>query len=126
MTFAEIRYGVERLADAERRASIATWLERSLRPLFAGRVLPVSEEVMLHWRLMLEAGRRCGHTFGRPDLLIAATAALEDLIVSQDVTHFITAGVPTLDPWSATYTAADGTEYTINELSRADLVAQLG
>jgi predicted nucleic acid-binding protein len=46
-----------------------------LRPLFEGRVLAVTEDVLLRWRLMLEAGRRRGHTFSEPDLLIAALAA---------------------------------------------------
>ena len=76
------------------------WLDRTLRPLFAGRVLPVTEDALLRWRLMLEAGRKTGHTFSEPDLLIAALAALAELIVvSRDTSEFIAAGVPVFDPW---------------------------
>jgi predicted nucleic acid-binding protein len=127
ITFAEIRYGVERLADATRRRDIALWLERTLRPLFAGRTLEVSEEVVLRWRHMLEAGRRRGRTFGQPDLFVAAIAALEDLVVvSRDVIEFIEAEVPVLDPWTGAYTPARGHTIMLGELARADLLALVG
>lgn len=100
ITFAEIRFGIEQLADPERRAALNTWLNTTLRPLFARRTLPVTEDVILRWRLMVEAGRRRGHSFGQPDLFIAATAAEAGLtVVTRDTTHFEAAGVPVFDPW---------------------------
>jgi hypothetical protein len=103
VTFTEIRYGIERLSDPARRTDLVNWLDRILRPLFAGRVLPVSEDVLLRWRQMLEAGRKKGHTFGQPDLLIAAQAALAELIVvSRDTAELIAANVPVFDPRSWT------------------------
>jgi predicted nucleic acid-binding protein len=90
ITFAEIRYGIERLTDAARRQDIALWLARTLRPLFADRTLAVEEDVVLRWRQMLEAGGRRGHTFSQPDLFVAALAALKDLIVvSRDTGEFV-------------------------------------
>lgn len=104
VTFAEIRYGIERLDDPARRADLIDWLETALRPLFADRVIDMSEEVILRWRLLLEAGRKRGHNFGQPDLFIAAAAAVHNLVVvSRDVEHFIAAGVPILDPWRSLY-----------------------
>jgi hypothetical protein len=41
VTFAEVRFGIEQIDDAARRADIARWLDRILRPLFSGRVLSV-------------------------------------------------------------------------------------
>jgi len=103
VTFAEVRFGIEQMTDPVRRADIAQWLDRTLRPLFAGRVLPVTEDALLRWRLMLDGGRKKGHTFSEPDLLIAALAALSDLIVvSRDISEFIAAGVPVFDPWDWT------------------------
>jgi hypothetical protein len=101
VTFAEIRFGIEQLADAERRAVLLAWLDNVLRPLFAGRTLAVTEDVILRWRLMVEAGRRRGHVFGQPDLFIAAIAADAGLtVVTRDTTHFEAAGVAVYDPWS--------------------------
>lgn len=110
VTFAEVRFGIEQMTDAARRADLVHWLDRTLRPLFDGRVLPVTEDALLRWRLMLEAGRKKGHTFSEPDLLIAALAVLADLIVvSRDTSEFIAAGVPVFDPWVWTLHAGDRT-----------------
>ena len=101
VTFAEIRFGIERLDDAARRASIAAWLENEMRPLFEDRVLPVTEDVLLRWRLIIEDGRKRGHTFSHPDVLIAATAAHHGLtVVSRNTGEFIAAGVDVLNPWT--------------------------
>lgn len=101
VTFAEIRYGIERLDDAQRRADLTDWLAHTLRPMFVQRVLPVSEDVMLRWRLMVEIGRKSGHTFSQPDLIIAATAAQHGLtIVSRDTSEYLHAGVHVLNPWA--------------------------
>lgn len=101
ITLAEIKYGIEQLADAARRTDLHLWLERSLRPLFAGRILAITEDVIVRWKTMAVEGRKRGHTFGQPDLFIAAIASLQDLVVaSRDVREFIESGVPVFDPWA--------------------------
>lgn len=62
------------LPDARLRAELNDWLVHKVRPMFEQRVLPVSEDVMFKWRLLVEDGRKAGHTFSQPDLIIAATA----------------------------------------------------
>ena len=115
VTFAEVRFGIEQIADPARRADLVQWLDRTLRPLFVGRVLPVTADALLRWRLMLEAGRKTGHTFSEPDLLIAALAALADLIVvSRDTSEFIAAGVPVFDPWDWTLHAGGRAQQVAN------------
>ena len=74
VTFAEIRFGIETVGDPIRRAELNDWLVHKLRPMFAQRMLEVSEDVMFKWRLLVEEGRKAGHTFWQPDLIIAATA----------------------------------------------------
>lgn len=108
VTFSEIRVGIERIADPARRTDLVHWLDRTLRPLFAGRVLSVTEDALLRWRLMLEAGRATGHTFSEPDLLVAALASLaEHIAVSRDTSEFVAAGVPVFDPWDWALHAGD-------------------
>lgn len=120
VTFAEIRYGIERLEDPERRAALAAWLLHTVRPLFAGRTLALTEDVIVRWRLLLEAGRRRGHTFGQLDLFIAATAAEDDLAVaSRDTAPFVAAGIPVLDPWTGRYTGASAAQVEIADPSVA-------
>jgi toxin FitB len=100
VTFAEIRYGIERASDPIRRAELSDWLVHKVRPMFEQRVLEVSEDVMFKWRLLVEDGRKAGHTFSQPDLIIAATALLHGLtVVTRDTEDYARARVPLLNPW---------------------------
>ncbi|HEY3909938.1 MAG TPA: type II toxin-antitoxin system VapC family toxin [Stellaceae bacterium] len=104
VTFAEIRFGIERVADAIHRAELSDWLTHKLRPMFDERALPVSEDVMFKWRLLVEDGRKSGHTYSQPDLIIAATALHHGLtVVSRDTSDFEKARVPVLNPWRDGY-----------------------
>lgn len=126
ITFAEIRFGIEKIDDPIRRAELSDWLNRQLRPLFEGRVLAIDEETILRWRIMLEVGRRAGHTFGQPDLFIAALAAEHDLVViSRDTTHFVAAGVVVFDPWTLRLFRMDGETRTFASVNQPDLVDAL-
>ncbi|MCJ2135525.1 type II toxin-antitoxin system VapC family toxin [Methylobacterium sp. J-026] len=101
VTFAELRFGIERLADGPRRTELTDWLNRQLRPMFGPRVLPIDEDVMVRWRFLVDEGRRSGHTFSQPDLLIAATALVSGLtLVTRNTADFVAARAPLLDPWS--------------------------
>ena len=102
VTFAEIRFGIELVKDAGRRMELNDWLANKLRPMFEDRVLAITEDIMLKWRLLVEVGRKSGHTFSQPDLIIAATALHHGLtIVSRDTSEYERANVPVLDPWRA-------------------------
>jgi len=102
VTLAEIRFGIELVADANRRAELTDWLTHYVRPMFAQRVLPVTEDIMFKWRLLVEEGRKAGHTFSEPDLIIAATALDHGLtLVSRDTREYKRTRVPVFDPWGA-------------------------
>ena len=58
VTLAEIRFGIELTTDVTRRAELSDWLVHKVRPMFAQRIIPVSEDVMFKWRLLVEEGRR--------------------------------------------------------------------
>ena len=69
--------------------------------MFDERALPVSEDTMLKWRLLVEDGRKAGHTYSQPDLIIAATALHYGLtVVTRDTADFERARVPVLNPWN--------------------------
>ena len=88
------------LEDAGRRAELNDRLAHKVRPMFEQRVLPVSEDIMLEWRLLVEGGRKAGHTFSQPDLIIAATALCHDLtVVTRDVSDHQKARAARANPW---------------------------
>ena len=100
VTFAEIRFGIEMVKDPGRRAELNDWLTHQVRPMFGRRMLDITEDIMLKWRVLLEQGRRIGHTFSQPDLIIASTALHHGLtVVTRDRNDYDRARVPVLNPW---------------------------
>ena len=101
VTLAEIRFGIELSPDINVRTELKEWLEHRVRPMFESRTLPVSEDVMFKWRILVEDGRKAGHTYSQPDLIIAATALHHGLtVVSRDTADFARARIPIFNPWT--------------------------
>ena len=102
VTLAEIRYGIEIVKDPSQRMDLSEWLLYTIRPMFENRVLDVTEDIMLTWRVLVESGRKTGHTFTQPDLIIAATALHHGLtMVSRDTRDFAKLNMPILNPWTS-------------------------
>jgi predicted nucleic acid-binding protein len=94
VSLAEIRFGLELVDNALKRRELVKWLEDRVRPLFRQRTLPVSEDVLLRWRLLVEQGRKQGHTYSQPDLFLAATALHHGLsLVKRNTAEFARTGV---------------------------------
>jgi predicted nucleic acid-binding protein len=95
----EVRFGIE-IAEPSRKYDLDRWLARTVRPMFGGRVLPISEEVLLRWRLLVHEGRKVGRTFPQPDLILAATALEHDLtLVTRNVRDFSAIPMRIFNPW---------------------------
>jgi predicted nucleic acid-binding protein len=100
VTLAEIRFGIEVAADMKRRIAVAEWLAREVRPMFENRILDITEDIVLIWPLLVEKGRKTGHTFSQADLMIAATARHHGLtIVSRDTSEYEQGDVAVVNPW---------------------------
>lgn len=102
VSLAEIRFGIEVAADMRQRMEVAEWLANHVRPMFENRVLEITEDIVLTWRLLVEKGRKIGHTYSQEDLMIAATALHHGLtIASRDVREYEKAGVRVVNPWNS-------------------------
>jgi toxin FitB len=102
VVLAELRFGIETAANPQRRERLAAWLKEVIRPMFAGRILSVTEDILLRWRWIVEIGRRKGYTFDQSDALVAATALHYDLVVlTRDIAPFARAEVGHVNPWQA-------------------------
>jgi len=100
VTLAEIRFGIEVVTDATKRAELNDWLAHKVRPMFEQRVLPVTEDIMFKWRLLVEDGRKAGYTISQPDLIIAATALHHGLtVVTRNVSDYERVRTPVFNPW---------------------------
>jgi len=102
VTLAEIRFGIELVSEPSRRVALSDWLTQRVRPMFYQRVLRITEDVMLKWRLLVEEGRKVGHTFSQPDLIIAASAVhYGHTVVSRDRSEYEKARAPVMSPWES-------------------------
>ena len=101
VTLAELRFGIELLSKGSaRRGDLDRWLRQTICPMFDQRILPVSEDIIFRWKVLLEEGRKTGHTFSQPDLIFAATAVHHGLtVVTRDRADFDKAQVPVFNRW---------------------------
>ncbi len=100
VTLAEIRFGIESVSDPLHRAELADWLTHHVRPMFDQRILQITEDIMFKWRLLVEVGRKTGHTFSQPDLMIATTGLHHGLtVVTRDTADYEKSRVKLFNPW---------------------------
>ena len=101
VTISEIQFGIEVSFDAAQQKVLKVWLESIMRPAFDGRIFPISEEIMLRWRMLVQAARKARHTFTQPDLFLAATALHHGLtLVTRDTGDFRLTNVAIHNPWT--------------------------
>ena len=81
VTLAELRYGVERMAEGRRRKRIEEWLRDELPLRFERRVLPVDNVVAGVWGKIVAQRAVGGRPIGVMDAFIAATAQIHDLTI---------------------------------------------
>jgi toxin FitB len=100
LTVGEVRYGIALLKNPQtqtRAQAIENWLEGTLLPAFAGRVLAVDENVMRAWATLRATARR---PLSPIDSLIAATALAHNLtLVTRDAGIIALPKLKTFNPW---------------------------
>jgi predicted nucleic acid-binding protein len=100
VSLGEVLKGLTVLPAGKRREQIQLWIDGTLRPWFAGRLLPVSEEIAERWGVLAGECQVKGRTLTVADGLIAATALQHGLtVVTRNVRDFSSLGVDVLNPW---------------------------
>jgi toxin FitB len=100
ITIGEIRKGIEKLPDSERKATLHAWLSEELEARFRGRILPINIEVVLTWGQLTGSLESKGKKMAAIDSLIAATALHSHcLLVTRNEADFRYAGITILNPW---------------------------
>jgi len=100
LTLGEIRKGVERLVDGQKRLRLENWLDRDLKLRFAGRWLNVDDETAERWGLLTAVSAKQGIVVSVIDGLLAATALVHGMtLVTRNTSDFQSTGVMMLNPW---------------------------
>ena len=98
----ELRRGFTLLPRSKRRTRLEQWFEQYLLPLFAGRILPVTQSIGDRWGVLGGECQLRGTPLNTADGMIAATALEHDLaIVTRNVKDFAGLGVAVFNPWDA-------------------------
>ncbi len=98
ITIGEISKGFTTHPDERRRAQLRQWLDHTLRPWFAGRVLLITEMIAERWGILEGQCQLNGLTLNVPDGLIAATA-IEHGLTTRNVRDFADLGITLFNPW---------------------------
>lgn len=102
ISLAEICKGISKLPESKKRAQLQAWLDSTLRPWFAGRILPVTEPIAERMGQWAGEGEARGRTIKIADGMIAATALERDLtLVTRNVKDFDGFGVAIFNPWES-------------------------
>jgi predicted nucleic acid-binding protein len=102
VTIGELRKGLTILPVSKRRSELQVWLENDLIPLFAGRILPVTQEIANRWGELSGQRQIAGRPLGMADGIIAATALEHGLtLATRNVRDYEDLGVTILNPWEA-------------------------
>ncbi|MGD0680289.1 MAG: type II toxin-antitoxin system VapC family toxin [Polyangiaceae bacterium] len=102
VSLGEMLKGLTVLPASRRRQELQHWIDGTLRPWFAGRMLPVTERIAERWGVLAGECQLRGRGLSVADGLIVATALEHGLTVAtRNVRDFVDLGVAVFDPWSA-------------------------
>ena len=101
LSLGEIQKGIAKLEDGRRKRAIQSWLDHDLRERFAGRILPVDEDVALEWGMFCGASERKGLSLPAIDSLLAVSCVVHNLvIVTRNDKDFECYPIKRVNPWS--------------------------
>jgi predicted nucleic acid-binding protein len=101
VTLAELHYGARTLADAGRRHRFDRWIGDIVMPRFGPRTFALTLEVLIDFMALARALSARGRPQCAPDLLLASTVRVHDLIlVTRNIRDFANTGITVYNPWT--------------------------
>lgn len=102
VTLTELRYGVDRLPRGRRRNQLDRWLGFDLLDRFAGRIIPIDDEIALVCGIVLAEREAIGRPMELMDAFIAATVRSTGLsLVTRNEADFAGTVQEIINPWSS-------------------------
>ncbi len=99
-TIAELKKGIEKLANGTKKDVLNVWMETELEQRFKGRILSFTETEAIIWGKLTAELELRGITLPVVDSLIAAIALSKNLIlVTRNTKDFENTEVKVFNPW---------------------------
>ena len=100
VTAAELRYGVARLPDGNRKRELTVAIRGILTEDFHGRVLPFDERAAVRYADIVTGRERIGRPIGVADAQIAAICRdLDGTLATRNIADFEETGIELINPW---------------------------
>lgn len=100
LTIGELRKGIEKLDESQKKVELNRWVSDDLADRFRNRILGIHLDVMNRWGEILARAEIRGTLLPAVDSLIAATASVHNLaIVTANIQDFQHTGVELINPW---------------------------
>jgi len=101
LTLGELSTGIAKLAEGQRKAFLADWLNTQVIQNFSSRVLDLDAAVALEWGATQAESEAMWKTLHLMDSLIAATAKTHQLtLVTRNMKDMQLVGLKLLNPWN--------------------------
>jgi toxin FitB len=101
ISLAELRRGIERMPNGDRRSRLEEWLREELPQRFERRVLLVDYAVAEAWGRIVARCEMAGRPISTMDGFIAATAEVHDMaLVTRNVSDFEFSVKKVVNPWT--------------------------
>ena len=81
ITIGEIKAGVEKLANSQKKDKLLYWLEHDLLVRFENKIIDIDTEVMLQWGIVNTKLKQLGQPLPIMDSLIGATTQVKDMVL---------------------------------------------
>jgi len=81
ITIGEIKSGIEKLQDHNKKTTLLTWLHDDLLNRFSGRIVDIDVEIMLEWGKLNQKLKCIGKPMPIMDSLIASTSSSKNFIL---------------------------------------------
>ncbi len=100
ITIGEIRKGLTRLPDSNKKESLTIWLNVLLEE-YGERILPLDLTVCENWGVLQGNAEKAGSPMSSIDSLIAATCYTHNLtLATRNERDFAPSNIPMINPWN--------------------------
>lgn len=99
-SFSKLLVGIEILPDDKRKQELSTVLRELIIKLFGPRILPFDQQAAIAYTPLCGRAKLSGQSISLADGQIAAIASVHRVtIATRNLTPFVAAGVPVINPW---------------------------